>query len=183
MLRTRLVVIDFEALTPADDPPADVPITWVNQASGITRALLAPAPPAAELLAALDRHILDDAGAARHSVRLVAQNAGTERTLLHGQREHCPGLAATPLLDTLRLARTGLPELTAHGLSEIARYFGLVSTAWKSSLWSLATGACPVMARIGMESAIAEYSPVIMSVPAGPDVPTHTPMLPGFVRV
>lgn len=31
-----------------------------------------------------------------------------------------------------------------------------MSTAWKSSLWSLATGAWPVMQRIGMESAIAE---------------------------
>jgi hypothetical protein len=43
-----------------------------------------------------------------------------------------------------------------------------MSTAWKSSLCSLATGACPVMHRIGIESAEAEYRPVIMSVPAGP---------------
>ena len=34
-----------------------------------------------------------------------------------------------------------------------------------------------------MESAEAEYSPVIMSVPAGPDVPIHTPMLPATARV
>jgi hypothetical protein len=39
------------------------------------------------------------------------------------------------------------------------------------------------MHRIGTESAAAEYSPVIMSVPAGPEVPTHTPMLPARVRV
>jgi hypothetical protein len=58
-----------------------------------------------------------------------------------------------------------------------------MSTAWKSSLWSRATGACPVMHRIGMESAAAEYSPVIMSVPAGPEVPTQTPMLPARARV
>jgi hypothetical protein len=31
-----------------------------------------------------------------------------------------------------------------------------MSTAWKSSLWRRATGACPVMQRIGMESADAE---------------------------
>src|SRR5215216_2111244 len=42
-----------------------------------------------------------------------------------------------------------------------------MSTAWKSSLCSRAVGACPVMHRIRMESAAAEYSPVIMSVPAG----------------
>ncbi len=58
-----------------------------------------------------------------------------------------------------------------------------MSTAWKSSLCSFATGACPVMHRIGIESADAEYRPVIMSVPAGPDVPMQTPMLPALARV
>jgi len=36
---------------------------------------------------------------------------------------------------------------------------------------------------MGTESAQAEYNPVIMSVPAGPDVPTHTPMLPALALV
>lgn len=58
-----------------------------------------------------------------------------------------------------------------------------MSTAWKSSLCRTAVGAWPVMQRIGMESAMAEYRPVIMSVPAGPDVPMQTPMLPAFARV
>ena len=58
-----------------------------------------------------------------------------------------------------------------------------MSTAWKSSLCSRATGACPVTHRMGIESAAAEYSPVIMSVPAGPEVPTHSPMLPATARV
>jgi hypothetical protein len=47
----------------------------------------------------------------------------------------------------------------------------------------LATGAWPVMHRIGIESAAAEYSPVIMSVPAGPEVPMQMPMLPALARV
>ena len=34
-----------------------------------------------------------------------------------------------------------------------------------------------------MESAHAEYSPVIMSVPAGPDVPMQMPMFPAAARV
>ena len=58
-----------------------------------------------------------------------------------------------------------------------------MSTAWKSSLCSRATGACPVMHKMGIESADAEYSPVIMSVPAGPEVPTHTPIFPARARV
>jgi hypothetical protein len=53
-----------------------------------------------------------------------------------------------------------------------------MSTAWKSSLYRRARGAWPVMHRMGMLSALAEYRPVIMSVPAGPLVPMHTPMLP-----
>ncbi|WP_328604517.1 3'-5' exonuclease [Amycolatopsis sp. NBC_00345] len=106
-------------------PPAGVAVTAFDQAAGITRALLATAPPAREVMAALDRHVHDPAEAAGAEVRLVAQNAPTERTMLHGQRDHCPRLAGTPLLDTLRLARASLPELTAHGLSELARYFGV----------------------------------------------------------
>ncbi|MNN37954.1 hypothetical protein D3C81_1519250 [compost metagenome] len=58
-----------------------------------------------------------------------------------------------------------------------------ISTAWKSSLYSRARGAWPVTQRMGIESAQAEYRPVIMSVPAGPEVPTHRPMLPGSARV
>ena len=58
-----------------------------------------------------------------------------------------------------------------------------MSTAWKSSLYSRARGAWPVMHRMGMESACAEYRPVIMSVPAGPEVPMQTPMFPGAACV
>ena len=71
--------------------------------------------------------------------------------------------------------------MTDHLVTGLA--MDAMSTAWKSSLCSFATGAWPVMHRIGMESADAEYSPVIMSVPAGPDVPTQTPMFPACARV
>lgn len=156
MLRTRLVVIDFEALTPAGRPPeptevaaitlicrpdgtleelgrfdslmrppADVPITARDQDTGITPALLAAARPAAVVMADLDRHVSGAAAAAGDAVRLIAHSAGTERSLIHGKREHCPGLAATPLLDTVRLARAGLPGLTEHGLSQVASFFGI----------------------------------------------------------
>jgi hypothetical protein len=57
-----------------------------------------------------------------------------------------------------------------------------MSTAWRSSLYSRVRGAWPVMHRIGIESALAEYWPVIMSVPAGSLVPMHTPMLPARAR-
>ena len=75
----------------------------------------------------------------------------------------------------------GSITVVAHLLTGFA--IEAMSTAWKSSLCIRARGACPVMHRIGIESAAAEYSPVIMSVPAGPEVPMHTPMLPAAARV
>lgn len=130
--RTRFVVIDFEGLTPAGRPPVpievaavtvmlsptgqfteldcyeslmapppDVPITRFDQASGITKRLLATSAAMSEL----DRRVHAAATDAGHAVLLVAHHAATERTLLHGQRSHCPRLADTPLLDTVRLAR------------------------------------------------------------------------------
>jgi hypothetical protein len=71
--------------------------------------------------------------------------------------------------------------VTAHFVTGAA--IAATSTAWKSSLCSRATGAWPVIASSGTESAAAAYRPVIMSVPAGPDVPTQTPMFPAAVRL
>ncbi len=155
MRRTRLVVIDFESLTPAGRapvpvevaavtllcqpdgtlaeldrftslmrPPVDVPVTHRDQQAGITPARLAAAPPASEVMAELEHRVAS--GPNGHlSLRLVAHNAPTERTLLHGQRTHCPHLAATPLVDSVLLARRAVPELTRHGLSQVADYLGL----------------------------------------------------------
>ena len=75
----------------------------------------------------------------------------------------------------------GSSTVIAHLVTGLA--MAVMSTAWKSSLCRRARGAWPVMHRIGIESACAEYSPVIMSVPAGPEVPMQTPMLPALARV
>jgi DNA polymerase-3 subunit epsilon len=154
--RTRLVVIDFEGLTPAGRPPVpvevaavtvmlsptgqfteldcyeslmapppDVPITRFDQASGITERLLATAPAASAVMSELDRRVRVAATGAGHAVLLVAHHAATERTLLHGQRSHCPRLADTPLLDTVRLARECLPELASHSPDHLARHLQL----------------------------------------------------------
>jgi DNA polymerase-3 subunit epsilon len=91
-------------------PPPDVPITRFDQASGITERLLATAPAASAVMSELDGRVHAAAIDAGHAVLLVAHYAATERTLLHAQRSHCPRLADTPLLDTLRLARACLPN-------------------------------------------------------------------------
>lgn len=106
-------------------PPPDVPITRFDQASGITERLLASAPAASAVMSELDRRVHTAAADAGHAVLLVAHHAATERTLLHGQRDHCPRLANTPLLDTVRLAHTCLPELASHSLDYLARHLQL----------------------------------------------------------
>ncbi len=50
-------------------------------------------------------------------------------------------------------SRAGSRTVTAHLVTGLA--IVSMSTAWKSSLWSLARGAWPVMQRIGIESAWA----------------------------
>ena len=65
---------------------------------------------------------------------------------------------------------------TAHLVTGLA--ISTMSTAWKPSLSSRSVRCWPVMQIIGIESAIAVYRPVIMLVPAGPEVPMATPTLP-----
>lgn len=43
-------------------------------------------------------------------------------TLIAHQRQHCPVLAAVPLLDTVRLARVLYLELPSHRLDDLVRY-------------------------------------------------------------
>jgi DNA polymerase-3 subunit epsilon len=51
--------------------------------------------------------------------------ARREAALLAGQRDHCPQLAATPLLDTVRLARAAAPGLTSYRLDTVIAYYGV----------------------------------------------------------
>lgn len=149
------MVIDFEALTPAGRPaeptevaaitlvvqdgqlaersrfgelirpPAGVPVTAFDQrTTGITAQMLATARPAAEVLAALDRHL-----ATQPPCRLVAQHAPTEAGLIARQRQHCPALAATALLDTVRLARAAIPHLPSYRLDELLRHYRIARPA------------------------------------------------------
>ncbi|HEV7933178.1 MAG TPA: 3'-5' exonuclease [Actinomadura sp.] len=148
--RHTYVVIDFEALTPAgrsaepievaavavtvrgDElteterfqalirPPADVPVTdFDTRQTGITPADLQRAEPASTVLAALDARLTSP------PYRLVAHHAPTEAGLIAHQRPHCPTLAATTLLDTVRLARMAYPELSSHRLDELLRFLHL----------------------------------------------------------
>jgi DNA polymerase III epsilon subunit-like protein len=143
---TTYVVIDFEALTPAGRPPEpievaaiigrftedgswkeserftslmrppdDVPITSLDMCPGIAPAVLRDARPQNQVMAELDSRLI------RPPYRLVAHSAGIEATLIARQRAHCPRLAATPLLCTVRLARKAWPDLPRHSLNACLR--------------------------------------------------------------
>ncbi len=151
---TTFVVIDFEGTTPkghrpepievaavavrvrGDDlaesgrfaalirPPPHAAVTAFDTAqTGISAAVLAGQPPASEVLAHLDARLITP------PYLLVAHHAPTEAAILHAYREHCPTLATTDLLDTLRLARAVYPDLPAHGLDALTTHLGLARPA------------------------------------------------------
>ncbi|MGH3983162.1 MAG: 3'-5' exonuclease [Pseudonocardiaceae bacterium] len=149
------VVIDFETLTPAGrpaepievgavagrftpdghwresgrytalmQPPDDVPITRFDTAqTGLTAEILRAQRPQAEVMAQLDGRLTAP------PYRLVAHNAQTEAGVIGGQRHHCPTLAATLLLCTVKLARIAYPQLRSHRLNELLRYLNIPKPA------------------------------------------------------
>lgn len=147
-LAVTFVVIDFETLTPARRPaepievaaiagrfdpggqwretgryeslmrpPADIPVTSFDIAmNGLTADVLRRERPAGEVMAELDAWLTGP------PYRLVAHSAQTEAAAIGGQRRHCPALAATPLLCTVKLARIAIPDLRSHKLDELLRH-------------------------------------------------------------
>jgi DNA polymerase III epsilon subunit-like protein len=96
-------------------PPPHAPVTrFDSDQTGITPEMTDGQPPAAEVLAKLDAELQPQQPAV-----LVAHSAPVEGSLLYDYREHCPGLARTHLLDTVRLARTVYPGLPSYGLDAL----------------------------------------------------------------
>lgn len=86
---------------------------------GITESALHAAAPAATVLGQLDRLL------SAPPYRLVAQHASTEAGLIARQAEHCPILATTALLDTVKMARRTVRGLSSYRLDELLRYYGI----------------------------------------------------------
>ncbi|MFJ1708723.1 PolC-type DNA polymerase III [Kitasatospora sp. NPDC088346] len=149
-----LIVIDFEGLTPTGRPaepievaalalrpegdrlvevgrfdslirpPADVPVTEMDtRQTGITAQMLAGQAQAGEVMARLDANLT------AQPYRLVAHHASTEAGMIARQAEHCPVLAATSLLDTVRLARAVLPWLGSYRLDNLLGHYGIPKPA------------------------------------------------------
>ncbi|MFI2791068.1 PolC-type DNA polymerase III [Kitasatospora sp. NPDC018614] len=170
---TTLLVIDFEGLTPAGRPaepvevavlalrpvdgrlaevgrfeelmrpPADVPVTAMDvQLKGITQQMLSSAAPAAEVMARLEARLTAP------PYRLVAHHASTEAGIIARQAEHCPVLAATSLLDTLRLAKAVVPGLSSYGLDSLLGYYGIAKPAGRHRAMPDVEVTAQVLARL-----------------------------------
>jgi DNA polymerase III subunit epsilon len=101
-------------------PPEHAPVTSFDTAqTGITPRMVAGQPRAAEVLGALDVTLTTP------PYVLVAHHAPTEAGILFDYREHCPRLAGTSFLDTVRLARIVYPTLTSHRLDMLLQYLGI----------------------------------------------------------
>ncbi|GGV08102.1 hypothetical protein GCM10010275_55370 [Streptomyces litmocidini] len=167
------LVVDFEGLTPAGRPaepievaalalrpvgdrlvevgrfeelmrpPADVPVTARDvQLKGITQQMLSTVRPAAEVLARLDARLTAP------PYRLVAHHASTEAGIISRQAAHGPVLAATPLLDTLRLAKTVVPSLGSYGLDHLLAFYGIPQPAGRHRAMPDVEVTAQVLARL-----------------------------------
>jgi DNA polymerase-3 subunit epsilon len=147
-LGCAIVVIDFEAFTPAGRPPEPVEVAavalrhgggvWrlVGQFSRLVRPPEGTPPPV--MIPGVSRitpEMLTGAGGVAEVLgeldrrladppyRLVAHGAGTEASLIRRQHEHCPHLAATALIDTVAMGRAVVPGLDSYRLDALlARY-------------------------------------------------------------
>jgi DNA polymerase III epsilon subunit-like protein len=106
-------------------PPPHAPVTAFDTTqTGITAAMVADAPPAAQVLAHLDAQLADDT-----PYLLVAHNAQTEAGIIFDYRHACPRLAHTDLLDTVRLARAVYPDLGSHTLDMLINHLAIARPA------------------------------------------------------
>ena len=98
----------------------DVPIPpLIERLVGITNAMVADAPPAAEVMAQARRFVGD--------TPLVAHNAPFDRGFWHTELARAGCDAPQPFACTVRLARRLYPEAPNHQLGTLARFHQLPS--------------------------------------------------------
>lgn len=110
-------VWSFDALM---KPPAHAAIsTFDTSQHGITPAMVADCPSAGTVLARFDARV----GDGPHL--LVAHNTTMEGGIIYRYRDDCPTLAATHLLDTVKLARALVPDAPGYGLDALIDHLRL----------------------------------------------------------
>jgi len=116
-VRDEKIVATFDSLV---NPKRDVPVE-AQQVNNITLQMLADAPAADEILPSIIEFIGGGC--------LVAHNIKFDLDFL------CHGLSligrklndSTPAIDTLKMSKKFLPQLSSHRLINIAQYFGVAT--------------------------------------------------------
>jgi DNA polymerase III subunit epsilon len=102
-------------------PPAHAPVTASDtRQTGITAAAVTDQPDAATVLTALDAATLTDP-----PYVTVAHYATTEAGIVRRYATACPTLAATPMLDTIRLARRTHPAVANYQHDTLLTQLGI----------------------------------------------------------
>lgn len=101
-------------------PPAHAPVTAADtRQTGITAAMVADQPDAAAVLTGFDATLTDP------PYVTVAHHAATEAGILRRYATACRALGATPMLDTIRLARHTHPDLANYQLDTLLTELGI----------------------------------------------------------
>ncbi|MBB5494840.1 DNA polymerase-3 subunit epsilon [Nocardiopsis metallicus] len=150
-LETAMVVLDFEATTPAGHPPQPIEVAalalryeagcWreAGRSSSLIRPpAFAPVTAATTALNGLTPEqlatapppaqvlsALDQRFTTGTRYLLVAHHAATEANLIYHQREHCPTLARINLIDTIPLAKHLVPGLDNYRLDTLLAHFAI----------------------------------------------------------
>ena len=100
---------------------AGVPVPpFIRQLTGITDAMLAAAPPVAEVMAGLAAFV------GTHT--LAAHNASFDRRFLDAELARIGRTRTQPVLCTVLLSRRLLPQAPSHSLGPLVRWLGLPSS-------------------------------------------------------
>ena len=102
---------------------------FITQLTGITNAMVADAPPAAEVMAQARRFVGD--------TPLVAHNAPFDRGFWQAELARANCDAPQPFACTVRLARRLYPEAPNHQLGTLARLHQLPSAAAPTGRWPM----------------------------------------------
>ena len=114
--------------------------SFITQLTGITNAMVAAAPPAAQVMAEAARFVGD--------APMVAHNAGFDRRYWQAELAHCRLPAAQPFACTVLLSRRLYPEAPSHKLGQLVDWFGLPRTGQAHRALADAEMATELLGRI-----------------------------------
>ncbi|MFM6986577.1 MAG: PolC-type DNA polymerase III [Hydrogenophaga sp.] len=113
---------------------------FITQLTGITNAMVAAAPPAAEVMQAAARFVGD--------APMVAHNAGFDRRYWQAELALCALPAAQPYACTVMLSRRLYPDAPSHKLGALVDWLGLPRTGAAHRALADADMAAELLGRI-----------------------------------